>query len=103
MKNIGMGVQASMEQYFGCRVRRNTGMIAWYTTTTGCHSDMDTVEPRHGHPSLRGRNVVFVMDRGRCSSWNLRFMIKNGFRSESISGPATSPRSISASARCEGP
>lgn len=124
-KEIGISAKANMEQYFECRVRRNTGMIAWDTTTLGCYSDMDGmaeyVVNNKDHEDLKqvktglatdvrgvpimyrhypgnvsdidtvknlatdiarfgGGDVVFVMDRGFCSGWNLRFMIQNGFR-----------------------
>ena len=124
-KNIGISAQSNIEQYFECRVRRTEGIVAWDTTTMGCHSDMDGMAEyvvnnkdgedlkqvktglatdmrgvpimyRHypGNVSdmdtvknlasdidrFGGGDVVFVMDRGFCSGWNLRFMIQNGFK-----------------------
>ncbi len=124
-QNIGISAQANMEQYFEYRVKRNKGIVAWDTTTMGCHSDMDgmaeyivnnkdnedlkqvkaslATDPR-GVPIMYrlypgnvsdmdtvknlasdidrfgGGDVIFVMDRGFCSGWNLRFMIQNKHR-----------------------
>ena len=124
-KSIGISAQSNIEQYFECRVRHTKGIVAWDTTTVGCHSDMDGMAEyvlnnkddedlkqvkvglatdlrgvpimyRHypGNVSdmdtvknlasdidrFGGSDVIFVMDRGFCSGWNLRFMIRNGFR-----------------------
>lgn len=124
-KSIGIGAQANIEQYFECRVRRTKGIVAWDTTTMGCHSDMDGMAEyvvnnkdnedlkqvkvglatdTRGVPIMYrqypgnvsdmdtvrnlasditrfgGADVVFVMDRGFCSGWNLRFMIQNSYR-----------------------
>lgn len=124
-KSIGIKAQANMERFFECRVKRNKDIVAWDTTTVGCHSDMDGMAEyvldnkddeslkqvkmgmatdmrgvpimyRHypGNVSdmdtvknlasdierFGGGDVLFVMDRGFCSGWNIRFMLKNGYK-----------------------
>ena len=123
-KEIGIKAQGNMEKFFECRIRRNEGIVAWDTTTQGCHSDMDGLAEfvvgnkddedlkqvkvglatdRRGVPMMYriypgnvsdmdtvknlsndigrcgGKDILYVMDRGFCSGWNLRYMIRNGY------------------------
>lgn len=57
------------------------GVPLMYRYYAGNVSDMDTLRlfssdvERYG-----GRNVLYVMDRGFCSGWNMRYMLRNGYR-----------------------
>lgn len=124
-KDIGARAQANIEGFFERRVRRNGGIVAWDTTTVGCHSDMDGMAEyvlnnkdgedlrqvkigfatdARGVPLMYrlyagnvsdvdtvkllsseikrygGTDALFVMDRGFCSGWNIRFMLNEGLR-----------------------
>lgn len=52
-----------------------------YCPYAGNVSDMDTVGFLTKDVELYGREgAIFVMDRGFCSGWNVRFMPSNGYR-----------------------
>lgn len=123
-KEIGTKAECNIERFFERRVKRGKGLVAWDTTTTGCHSDMDgmaeyVVNNKDNEPlkqvkiglatDIRGvplmyrhyagnvsdmdtvknladdirsygrDDALFVMDRGFCSGWNIRFMLSNGY------------------------
>ncbi|MBQ7702374.1 MAG: transposase [Candidatus Methanomethylophilaceae archaeon] len=69
------------------------GVPLMYRHYAGNVSDMDTVKLLAndiGHSE--DSEVLFVMDRGFCSGWNIRFMIDNGYRfvvPATVSGKAT--------------
>ncbi len=122
---IGVKAQANIEKFFECRIKRNKGLLAWDTTTIGCHSDMDGmaefVKSNKDHEDLKqvkvgfatdmrgvplmyrqysgnvsdmdtvkllakeiiqygGAEALFVLDRGFCSGWNVRFLLKSGIK-----------------------
>lgn len=119
---IGIKAECNIERFFERRVRRGSGLVAWDTTTIGCHSDMDgmaeyVVNNKNDESlkqvkvglatDIRGvplmyrhyagnvsdidtvkflardmesygrKDALFVMDRGFCSGWNVRFMLSN--------------------------
>lgn len=123
-REIGTKAECNIEAFFERRVRRGKGLVAWDTTTAGCHSDMDgmaeyVVDNKDGEPlkqvkiglatDMRGvplmyrhyagnvsdmdtvknladdirsygrEDALFVMDRGFCSGWNVRFMLSNDY------------------------
>ena len=122
---IGTKAECNIEAFFERRVKRGKGLVAWDTTTTGCHSDMDgmaeyVINNKDNEPlkqvkiglatDMRGvplmyrqyagnvsdmdtvknlandirsygrEDTLFVMDRGFCSGWNVRFMLSNDHR-----------------------
>ena len=124
-KEIGTKAECNIEAFFERRVRRGSGLVAWDTTTVGCHTDMDgmaeyVIDNKDNEPmkqvkiglatDMRGvplmyrhyagnvsdmdtvrflandiesygrKDAMFVMDRGFCSGWNIRFMLSNGHR-----------------------
>lgn len=123
-REIGIKAECNIERFFRRRIERNNGIVAWDTTTMGCHSDMDgmaeyVVNNKDNEPlkqvklgiatdirgipliyrryagnvsdtdtvkflagdieSYGGKEALFVMDRGFCSGWNIRFMITKGY------------------------
>ena len=56
------------------------GVPMMYRIYPGNVSDMDTVKNLSNDiERCGGKDVLYVMDRGFCSGWNLRFMIRNGY------------------------
>jgi len=56
------------------------GVPMMYRIYPGNVSDMDTVKNLSNDIGrCGGKDVLYVMDRGFCSGWNLRFMIRNGY------------------------
>lgn len=56
------------------------GVPMMYRIYPGNVSDMDTVKNLSNDIGrCGGEDVLYVMDRGFCSGWNLRFMIRNGY------------------------
>lgn len=56
------------------------GVPMMYRIYPGNISDMDTVKNLSNDIGrCGGKDVLYVMDRGFCSGWNLRYMIRNGY------------------------
>ena len=56
------------------------GVPMMYRIYPGNVSDMDTVKNLSNDIGrCGGKDVLYVMDRGFCSGWNLRYMIRNGY------------------------
>lgn len=65
-KEIGLKAEANIEGFFRRRIARNKGLVAWDTTTKGCHSDMEGlaeyVKGNKDNEDLRQVKIGFATD-----------------------------------------